>query len=88
MCAYCIVESLRKRSKDTTTQHERPESPRVTLTWHASKYRVQKLHQRYIFFLIFLSFCQEKNDFSNSTIWTMVCAADEDRVTLCLIETQ
>ena len=28
--------------------NNRPESPTVTLTWHASKYKVQKLHQRYI----------------------------------------
>ena len=29
------------------TQQQRPESPTVTLTWHASKYRVHKLHHRY-----------------------------------------
>ena len=28
--------------------HQRPESPTVTFTWHASKYKVHKLHQRYI----------------------------------------
>ena len=33
--------------KDVTqTQQQRPESPTVTLTWHASKYKVHKLHQR------------------------------------------
>ena len=47
------VESIRKgvnqRSKDVTqTQQQRPESPAVTLTWHAGKYKVHKLHQRYI----------------------------------------
>ena len=36
------------RSKDVTqTQQQRPESPAVTLTWHACKYKVHKLHQRY-----------------------------------------
>ena len=35
------------------TQQQRPESPHGYLTWHASKYRVHKLHRRYI--LVFLS---------------------------------
>ena len=29
-------------------QQQRPESPMVTLTWRACKYKVYKLHQRYI----------------------------------------
>ena len=29
-------------------QQQRPESPMVTLIWHACKYNVHKLHQRYI----------------------------------------
>ena len=33
----------------TQTQQQRSESPTVTLTWHASKYKVYKLHHRYIF---------------------------------------
>ena len=37
------------RSKNVTrTQQEWRESPTVTLTWHASKYKVQKFHKRYI----------------------------------------
>ena len=37
------------RSKDVTqTEKQRLESPTVTLTWHASKYKVHKFHQRYI----------------------------------------
>ena len=32
-------------------QQQRPESPTVTLTWHASKYKVHKLHQGYILFI-------------------------------------
>ena len=36
------------RSKDiTNAQQQRPESPTVTLTWHACKYKVHKLHQTY-----------------------------------------
>ena len=30
------------------TQQQRPESPTVTLTLHASQYKVHKIHQRYI----------------------------------------
>ena len=53
----CFIHILRKRlqadcaSKDVTqTQQQRPETPKVTLTWHASRYKVHKLHQstRYI----------------------------------------
>ena len=32
----------------TQVQQQRPEPPTVTLTWHACKYKVHKLHQRYI----------------------------------------
>ena len=32
----------------TQIQHQKPEWPTVTLTWHACKYKVHKLHQRYI----------------------------------------
>ena len=42
-------DGVNQRSKDVTqTQQQRPESPAVTLTWHASKYKVHELHQRYI----------------------------------------
>ena len=34
----------------TQIQQRRPELPTVTLTWHACKYKVHKLHQRYILF--------------------------------------
>ena len=30
------------------TQQQRPESPLVTHTWHANKFKVHKLHQRYV----------------------------------------
>ena len=35
-------------ARKTQTQQQRSESLTVTLTWHASKYKVHKLHQRYI----------------------------------------
>ena len=39
------------------TKQQTPESPTVTLTWHACKYKVQKLRQRYIFnLLLYLSY--------------------------------
>ena len=41
-----------QRSKYVTqVQQQRPESPTVTLIWHACKYKVHKLHQRYIFIM-------------------------------------
>ena len=45
------ADSTRKgdnqRWKDVTqTQQQRPESPTVTLTWHACEYKVRKLHLR------------------------------------------
>ena len=37
------------RSKDVTQiQQQRPESPTITITWHACKSKVHKLHQRHI----------------------------------------
>ena len=42
-------KGVNQRSKYVTqVQQQRPESPRVTLTWHACKYKVHKLHQRYM----------------------------------------
>ena len=32
----------------TQVQQQRPESPTVTLTWHACKHKVHKLQQKYI----------------------------------------
>ena len=48
----CAVESTHKGVNQcskyvTQVQQQRPESPTVTLTWHACKYKVHKLHQRY-----------------------------------------
>ena len=48
-CAESTNKGVNLRSKYITqVQQQRPESPTVTLTWHACKYNVQKLHQRYI----------------------------------------
>ena len=42
-------------SKDVTqVQQQRPESPTVTLTWHACKHKGHKLHQRYILKFMYL----------------------------------
>ena len=39
-------KEVNQGSKDVTlTQQQKPESPTVILTWHASKYEVHKLHQ-------------------------------------------
>ena len=39
-------KGVNQRSIDVTkTQQQRHESPTVTLTWHASKYKEHKLHQ-------------------------------------------
>ena len=47
--AQSTHKAVNKRSKDNTQiQQQRPESPTITLTWHACKYKVRKLHQRYI----------------------------------------
>ena len=41
------IKSTYKGSKYVTrVQQQRPESPMVTLTWHACKYKVYKLHQK------------------------------------------
>ena len=37
----------------TQTQQQRPESPKVKITWHVSKYKVHKLHQRYRLWSLF-----------------------------------
>ena len=47
-----------QRSEDVTSaQHQRPKSATGTLTWHASKYKLHKLHQGYILFGLLLGSC-------------------------------
>ena len=49
-CVESTNKGVNVRWKDVTqTQQQRPESPTVTLTWHASKYKIHELHQRYIY---------------------------------------
>ena len=43
-----VLTHLVSIHKGVSTQQQRPESPTVTVTWHASKYKVHKLHQRYM----------------------------------------
>ena len=41
-------KGVNQRSKAVTQIQQKPESLTVNLTWHASKYKVHKFHQRYI----------------------------------------
>ena len=64
-CPYRILhftnyhaESIHKgvaliSARETSYKQQRHESPTVTLTWHACKYKVYKHHQRYILFSSF-----------------------------------
>ena len=46
-CAESTNKEINYHLKDVTqTQQQRPESPKVTLTWHASKYEVDQLQQK------------------------------------------
>ena len=46
-CVQSTHKGVNLRPKDVTqAQQQRPRYPTVTLTWHASKYSVHKLHQR------------------------------------------
>ena len=50
-------ELISARKKNITqVQQQRPESPTVTFTWHSCKYKVHKLHQRYILWFMYLVF--------------------------------
>ena len=47
---------------NVTQVQQRLESPTVTLTWHANKYKVQQLHQRYILmYIICIRECRQQN---------------------------
>ena len=44
-----LPPTINMHGKDISqVQQQRPERPMVTLTWHACKYKVHKLHHRYI----------------------------------------
>ena len=48
-CAESTNKGVNQHSKYLTqAQQQRPELPTVTLTWRVCKYKVRKLHQRYI----------------------------------------
>ena len=55
-CCRLLFLLLLLFSKYVTQVQERPESPTVTLTWHAYKYNVHKLRQMYIFEFMYLIF--------------------------------
>ena len=47
-------KGVNQRSEYVTQVQQRPDLSMGTLTWHACKYKVHKLHQRYIFKLCWL----------------------------------
>ena len=54
--------------KTAHKQQQRPQSPTATLTWHASQYKVHKLHQRYSTCLL-LFFCLHHYSEKNNDLW-------------------
>ena len=49
LCKEATQKGVNQRSKDVTqAQQQRPESPTLTLNWHARQYKSHKLHQTYI----------------------------------------
>ena len=46
--SYLLLLLLLTSARKPSHKHNRPESPTVTLTWHASKYKVHKRHRNYI----------------------------------------
>ena len=46
--AFRLEVSWKKRLKDIICTEQRPELPTVTLTWHASTYKVHNFHQMYM----------------------------------------
>ena len=67
---YSLVnKGVNECMKDITqAQQQRPELPMVTLTWHACKSNVHKLHQRYI-----LSFASLKEDHPILCLQVLFC---------------
>ena len=52
-CAESTNKGGNKQSQDVAKRRQqRHESPATALTWHASKYKVHNLHQRYIPFYL------------------------------------
>ena len=61
-CSYLALESHHTK----TTQNQRPELPTVTLTWHASKYKV--LHAGYVLIQIIIIKKNGNNNNNNLSI--------------------
>ena len=43
-----VMARDRRHVDDVRIQQQRPESPTISVTWHASIYKVDKLHQGHI----------------------------------------
>ena len=69
------VTGLRAIEIRHKTQQQKPEWPTVTLTWHASKYKVHILHQRYILCLLA---CQVRVTVGHSGL-SCVCVTSFER---------
>ena len=74
-CVLKSTKGVNQRERRHLSKQQRLELPAVTLTWHASKYEVPKLHQRYTSCccfllllppppppLLFLTMCSESHD--------------------------
>ena len=48
MAKQNLQHQPRRLERLHTCKQQKPELPTVTLIWHACKYKVHKLHQRYI----------------------------------------
>ena len=80
-------KGIKQRSEDVTqTQQQRLESPAVTLTLHACKYKAHKLHQWYILsttsvrtylwwslYTLYLHACQVRIAVNDSGLCCCVC---------------
>ena len=62
--------------KTSHKRQQRHESPTVTLTWHASKYKVHKLHQMYILveFVYLLFTHMPVESYHRCTSWWRLCS--------------
>ena len=52
-CAESAHKGVNKWSKEATQTQQRPESPTVTLTWHASKYKICRCSQMEFIYVVF-----------------------------------
>ena len=76
-------KGVHKRSKSVTqVQQQRPESPTVTFTWHACKYKVQKLHPTPLVSLctLYLHTCQVKVTVGDSGLCCCTCVTYFERI--------